>query len=198
MDGADHVLAFAAELDDVLHHFLRRRRIQTGRRLIQQQHGWVGQQLDGDTQTLELTARDALVEDVANTCTGAVTQTHVFNDVLDTHFTRHAWDVVGQTQASSHLQGLEHGERSKERHFLGHVVHHRTERAWLPWSTVNFDDAFDAARGVNTIGQDVEQRRLTSTGWTDDGSEISRGRAATNVLENAALVAAHDGLGLEH
>ncbi|KAG3122659.1 hypothetical protein C6341_g26874 [Phytophthora cactorum] len=82
MDRTHHCLSLCAELDDELHDIVSCTGIQTAGRLVKNEDARVRQQLDGDTQSTLLAARQPLAEDVSDQRITGRAQTHGVHDVF--------------------------------------------------------------------------------------------------------------------
>lgn len=191
VDGGDNGPSFAGERLESAHDLKGARGIKSRCGLVEEKHGWVGQQLDSDADAPLLAPRAPSVLAVADACVGAFLQPELADDLVDNPLAIACRRRGGQAQVGRVSQGFPDGESRQEDILLHHVgVPHRVH-ARAPVESRGASSA--QARALDPLGHGVEKRRLAGPAAANDGREgagleISRDRVQERFCNMSCIV----------
>lgn len=169
VDRGDDGAPLARERLERAHQLKRARGIEPRRRLVEEQHRRVGQQLDADADATLLAAGAPAVLRVADARVGALLEAQLADDLVDDAVAVTRRRGRREAQVGRVLQRLADRQRGQQDVLLhdvcvSHAVHagHAVEGR---------DAGLAEARAAHPLGHGVEQRRLAGPAAADDGRE---------------------------
>eukprot|EP00754_Rhynchopus_humris_P029117 Rhum_TRINITY_DN15192_c1_g1::Rhum_TRINITY_DN15192_c1_g1_i4::g.143452::m.143452 len=185
VDRHDHGPASLRKFTKRVRHSLSRERVESRRRLVEQQDVRVGHEHEPDRNTLSLAAGQAATADGvgAHHRVRHLLQTQLIDDSLHALRAGRVRGGLRQLQLGGEHQRLPDRLGRHQLVVLHHVAEAPLHRSLLGRHAVDLDGA---GGGHEAVGDGVEQRRLAGACGAHDGGKGAGGEDEADVVEEAA------------